>query len=639
MGGYSRHKNPIYCGNSSDTKIRRYGGKMSTEMQIKKEGLMNNMLSMKKNEKCKDTSIGFSLMFLCMALFLLGAMGILGGGCGGGGSGNGSDGGLDGRVDADVVGDGQVSEDGHFTVDGGEDQDGGTVEPPQNVCELPISLVDTSNPDHTVGTGTPESCDEAALKDAVEQGGIITFDCGEAPVVIEISETVMLPTDRDTIIDGEGMVTLDGLGQVRIMEFYHGNYRVNTNKILLQRLTFQNGRAQGEDYTEPDPDNPACAYGYADGAGGAVRVRDGVLHVVECTFLDNNAATPGPDVGGGAIYVLGSLDVTVVGTVFMANSGSNGGAVGLLQTTGTFVNSVFQENTATGTGQNYAGGDAQGCPGVGHPNQGGAGGNGGAISIDGADDLEQFFCGVVFKSNHANELGGCVFRTANGQQRPATFRQCAMVENGGDAGGGCLYISNSEFTLSRSLVSGNYTDGLGGGVRTELGSQVSIVNTTFHENITYSGLAAALSVGGTGEVRNCTFADNKVEGGEVVFTAAIRADSSLGVYNTIFSNNTTHAPWNPQTCWFDPFAGENNFQWPTKTHNDARDDWPCTEDITWADAELTELSDNGGPTHTMLPAQGSVVIGAGQDCPGVDQRGETRPQNDCTAGAVEVSSP
>lgn len=565
--------------------------------------------------------------YLCIALGS-------GGGCGdSGGKQKPQD---DGGTDSALPSDGAVETDGQIAPDGGEDPDGGTVDPPPVTCEPPLALEDTSGPDHVVGNGDPESCDEATFAAAAAQGGVIIFDCGPDPVVIHITATVSLPTDRDTIIDGEHLVTLDGGGTTRILEFHHGNYRVNTNRVVLQRLTFRKGHAQGTDYTPPDTDNPACAYGYADGAGGAIRIRDGVLHVIDCTFLDNQAATPGPDVGGGAIYAVGSLDVTVVGSVFVGNSGSNGGAVGLLQTTGTFVNSLFEGNSATGTGQNYAGGDAQGCPGVGHPNQGGAGGNGGAVSIDGADDLEQQFCGVVFQGNHANELGGCVFRTANGQQRPSTFLKCTMLQNNGDAGGGCLYISNSAFTLSQSLVSGNSTSGLGGGVRTELGSLVTIVNTTFHENVTSDGLAAALSVGGTGEVTNCTFAGNRVEGGEVVFTAAIRGEASLAVNNTIFSNNTTQAPYNPQTCWFAPFAGENNFQWPRRTHNDAMDDWPCTENIAWEDTQLGALSHNGGPTMTMVPAAGSPAIGAGQACPEVDQRGEPRPLNGCTAGAVEA---
>lgn len=509
------------------------------------------------------------------------------------------------------------------------------MEPPPTTCEEPIALADSSSPDRTVGDGSPDSCTEEALRAAVEQGGVIGFDCGDDPVTIAITSTLSVPTDRDTVIDGEGNVTLDGQGSARILEFYSDNYRVNESTLTLQRLTFEHGQGEGSDYTEPDPDNDACAYGYADGQGGAVLVRDGVLHVIDSVFRDNHAASPGPDVGGGAIYAVGSLDVAVVGSTFTGNSGSNGGAIGLLQTTGTFVNDVFEGNQATGNGQNFAGGDAAGCTGIGHANQGGAGGNGGAISIDGADDLEQFFCGVTFRGNLSNELGGCVFRTANGEQRAATFLLSTLVENSADAGGGCLYISNSALTISQSLVAQNTSLGLGAGVRAELGSVVNIVNTTFYQNLVTDGLAAALSVSGSGEVRNCTFAENRIQGSEVVFTAAIRADPELFVYNTVFSNNTTEAPYNPQACWFDPLGGANNFQWPTRTYNDAQDDWPCTEDITWADPELGPLMDNDGPTPSMMPASGSVVLGAGQDCPDVDQRGEPRPADGCAAGAVE----
>src|SRR5579862_7795851 len=38
--------------------------------------------------------------------------------------------------------------------------------------------VDTSHPDHVVGSGTAASCTFDALDAAVMQGGIITFDCG-----------------------------------------------------------------------------------------------------------------------------------------------------------------------------------------------------------------------------------------------------------------------------------------------------------------------------------------------------------------------------------------------------------------------------------------------------------------------------
>ena len=92
------------------------------------------------------------------------------------------------------------------------------------------------------------------------------------------------------------------------------------------------------------PATRSCSSGWADGAGGAVYVRDAALHVVDVTFRNNAAATPGPDVGGGAIYAAASLDVQVTGSTFDGNSASNGGAVGLLQSDGRFTNDVFTNN-------------------------------------------------------------------------------------------------------------------------------------------------------------------------------------------------------------------------------------------------------------------------------------------------------
>lgn len=504
---------------------------------------------------------------------------------------------------------------------------------PSEVCTPPITLVDTSSSERTVGTGTAASCTELALRNAVSQGGTIVFDCGPAPVTIEVTTTIQIPTDRDTTLDGEDQITLDGQGTVRLFESVHPNYRVNTDTITLQRLRFVNARAQGTNFTPQDTNAPECAYGYADGGGGVILVRDMILHVIDCQFENNQAASPGPDVGGGAIYALGALDVTVVGSRFRGNQASNGGAVGLLQTTGRFVNTTFENNSATGTGQNYV---RAGCPGVGHQNQGGAGGNGGAISIDGADDLEQYFCGVTFRGNQSNELGGCVFRTANGAQRRATFLQCTLDGNRAEHGGGCLYISNSEFTLEQSLVANNVvTAGSGGGVRTELNSTANIVNTTFYNNASLSGLMGALSHNGGGEIRNCTFAENKAEGGPGLFTAALGPAGAVEVYNSVFWNNRTTEPYNPQACWFEPKSGSNNLQWPRKRFGGNIDDTECVTGILWEDAELGPLADNGGPTWSLMPNAGSAVIGAGASCPNVDQRGQPRDTSVCAAGAVE----
>ncbi len=60
-----------------------------------------------------------------------------------------------------------------------------------------------------VGTGTPESCTEAAFDAALVGFGAVTFDCGPAPHTIIVSSPKKnILADAD--IDGGGLITLSG---------------------------------------------------------------------------------------------------------------------------------------------------------------------------------------------------------------------------------------------------------------------------------------------------------------------------------------------------------------------------------------------------------------------------------------------
>ncbi|MDX2092142.1 MAG: right-handed parallel beta-helix repeat-containing protein [Kofleriaceae bacterium] len=523
--------------------------------------------------------------------------------------------------------------DGGPTGDGGTDS--GIVEPPP-VCTPPVTLVDTSSPTTVVGTGTAESCTEAALAAAVSAGGIVTFDCGAAPATIMLTASLVPPLDRDTVIDGGGTVTLDGGDAVRLIELVRQNYRTSNITLTLQRLRLQHGRAPGTGYVEPSTSNPKCAYGYREGGGGAVLVRDNKLVVIDSEFAHNAAATPGPDIGGGAIYALGSLGITIVGSSFHDNSGSNAGAVGLLQSNGTFVNSSFTANVANGMGQNFAGGDAQGCPGVGHANQGGAGGNGGAIAIDGSDDTDQVFCGVVIADNMANELGGALFRTANVSSRKTHIERSVIRDNQAKSAG-AMYLRNSKpLEIYASTFTGNRANGAGMAQLDEC--TLDVVNTTIHGNRATNGIGGAISnfFGTTGTFTNVTFAENLADGGSGLFSAAIAGQMNFTFRNTLFWNQRTMDAGSPMTCGFTPATGGgNNLQWPMKKIVGTADDTPCVAGITFADAMLGPLGDHGGPTPTLVPMAGSPALGAGTNCPATDQRGMPRASGSCTIGAVE----
>jgi hypothetical protein len=137
--------------------------------------------------------------------------------------------------------------------------------PSPAICPVPIAAVDTSTVAARVGNGTPGSCTESALRTEVAKGGTITFNCGTDPTTIRISQTIEVPADRDTVIDGGGKVTLDGNRAVRILNMTQQSYRTNRRGLTLQRLKLVRGKAPASGYVAKDPTKPKCAYGYAQG--------------------------------------------------------------------------------------------------------------------------------------------------------------------------------------------------------------------------------------------------------------------------------------------------------------------------------------------------------------------------------------
>ena len=101
-----------------------------------------------------------------------------------------------------------------------------------------------------------------------------SLEGGSVSNTIAVTTTLTAPVDKDTILDGGGKVTLDGGNSVRILSAVNGNYRVNMRTLTLQRLAFKNGKAPGGGYVPPSTTNPKCAYGYREGGGGAVLIRD-----------------------------------------------------------------------------------------------------------------------------------------------------------------------------------------------------------------------------------------------------------------------------------------------------------------------------------------------------------------------------
>ncbi|MEU4333293.1 hypothetical protein AB0F59_01570 [Micromonospora lupini] len=277
--------------------------------------------------------------------------------------------------------------------------------------------VDTSKPTRTIGTGTPASCTSAAVVKAVAAGGVITFNCGPAPVTIKMTATAKVRNANGprVVLDGGGTVTLSGQGQRRILymntcdeaQGWTTSHCQNQDhpQLTVQNLTFSDGNSTGDK-----------AEG---GGGGAIFVRGGRLKVVNSRFVRNRCDRTGPDLGGAAVRVLSQYEnkpVYVVSSTFDGGSCSNGGALSSIGVSWVVLNSLLRNNEAIGSGANPA---KSGTPG---------GGSGGAIYCDG-NEFTVRIAGSVIENNKANEGGGAIFFVSNNRTGTMKIENSTLRRN------------------------------------------------------------------------------------------------------------------------------------------------------------------------------------------------------------------
>lgn len=501
---------------------------------------------------------------------------------------------------------------------------------PPAICPTPFTA-DTRATTETVGSGTAASCTETALANALAKGGVIRFNCGGAATITLTSQKT-LRTDIDTTIDGQGKITLDGRGTTRLLHYYSPNFQATKTTVTIQNITLQNGAAHG---TAIPAAPPPCSQGtQIDGGGGAIYMRDGKLRVWNTIFKNNDGAATGPDVAGGAIYTVGSLGTTIVGSTFESNHASNGGAIGALFGDLSIYNSLFASNEATGNGAN----SIQSACHVGR-GESGNGGNGGAVVIDGSESYAVNVCGSTFASNAAGTgaLGGAIFRTPDGAMQTTTIDRSAFTGNTAPKGG-ALYFHNSSLVIKASTLSANIANA--GGALFADGTMLNFTNDTFVDNVAQKGLGGAIFLAGNGgSIQNATFVGNQAPAGSGYFGAAIGGFTALDITNTLFSENTSRDCGSPMTCSAGNSYGAHDLQWPATHAVCANLDHACTTGTLFKNPELGVLRSNGGPTQTLGPLLGSPAVGMGQNCPPTDQRGVARPPTGCTTGAVEGAVP
>ncbi len=515
--------------------------------------------------------------------------------------------------------DGSGSADGGTTsADGGDgasstvNGDGGmSTSPPLPVskCTVPAALADTSVPTTKVGTGSAASCTEAALRAAVSAGGIITFDCGAGPATIVVTSPLTPPTGKDTTLDGNGTVTISGGDATRILSLQN-SYEKGSPTLTVQRLTLTKGKSTGT---------------ASNDGGAAISVLGANVIAIDAMFIANHGPASGQDTAGGAINNIGAGKTVIVGSRFEQNSCSNGGAIGALGSDLTIVNTVVANNTATGTGGNP-----------------GTGGNGGGVSMDGQGKTLAI-CGVTVSGNAGGAYGGAVFRTSYQTEATtidqSTFTNNAIPDRATSQCGG-VYLQGSHVTITSSSFTHNSASSVGAIAiyAHELNGKVvpgiiDMVNVTIADNqawpnndLTKTGLVGGITVGNnvTGAWQNVTIAANSAQFASGVGGAA----SGITITNSIISNNASNA-YTPLNC-YSTAKGANDLQWPA--NNSGNSDKDCVPGIKKGDPLLSAITAD----NVLIPGAGSPALGLGKACPPIDQLGNARKTDGCTAGAIEV---
>lgn len=464
-------------------------------------------------------------------------------------------------------------------------------------CEKPAPLPVPAKRS-VVGLGTAQTCTASALRSAVAGGGYVTFNCGGGEVTIPVTQEVR--TTTTTVIDGGGKVTLKGGGSNRILLAGNGT------TLSVRNLRFVNGAA-------------ARVEDRGAGAGGAVSgIYKTHIEVIASVFENNSAGF-----GGGAVYVGTDGVLTIDRSVFTGNSSWYGGAVYSLLSPLTVVNSTFTDNKTLA--------------------RGGAG-DGGAIGTDGAGPLtpnrtggQIRLCGSTFTHNTAARgSGGGVYLWAYAGDRivvdRSTFKDNVIDGIGGGARisvGPTDWGTTGSITIRGTSVLSNTSSGNGGGLYIDCAPTCTLENSTLYGNTSKGYGGAVFGGAGTHHDTNVTFAQNHANGhGGALF------GGKFVLENTVFAGNSAGNPWGQAMTCASTGTGSRVIQWGSTSRDSST---RCIPQVTAADPRLQKPADNGGPTLTMLPAQGSPVIKAGAECPARDQRGVVRQATACDLGAVQRS--
>jgi predicted outer membrane repeat protein len=383
--------------------------------------------------------------------------------------------------------------------------------PESTVAEASYSVnyqrvVTTANP-----TG-PGSLSE--MVSLVSDGGTVTFD-GDYTITLDTATSSFswfsVVNRAITIDGGNNDVTVDAntLGR---------HFFVNGGSLTLRNLTLANGRGLRpfglEGGSAPDP-------------GGAIfaspQFGPSTVILENVTIRDSSATGGSGNLFGGAISISGaSSRLEVRGSTFSGNlTGLRGGAIYTTAGTNIIDDSTFEGNTAPD--------ESRGANGMG----------GGAIYLSPSGEMiirDSHFTANSADGNETSGRGGAVFADGN-----VTIVNSTFTRNSSTAPGGAVAIgAGSLARIYTSVVQGNVTPGLGGGIYTE--GEVRVASSALIANDAAVGGAVATDATQAGStlLSNVSLVANTQDSGDSLelSVGSATVDNSVFVGDTVVSRAT-----------------------------------------------------------------------------------------------------
>lgn len=389
----------------------------------------------------------------------------------------------------------------------------------------------------------------------------------------------------DALLNGETISLTQG--QLEIEK------EITINGPLPDRLTIDAGlqtRVIEVYQTTANLHNLVITGGNGNENGGGVALRSSIVKISNCSITSNSAS----GIGGGIWVDFGQVNIHQ--STISDNSASDGGGAFFYAATSSMENSVISNNSASS--------------------------DGGGIFASLASHVT--ISDSTISENSASETGGGIIGSL---ARMSIVASTISENRAGEVGGGINLELNSQLeNLENSTLSGNRAIDEGGGLFIKSGASTIINHSTITDNYAqYSGGGVHALTGSTLTLSNSLVSGNSVElffGGvrEVEAESGTTISGIGNVFGQIqYSTAESISGWSGFLLGFSVVASSDGNR-PTALSK-----------------IIAPLDENGGftQTHALISNSPAINAASTDNCPSVDQRGESRASGACDSGAFE----